>query len=61
MGIWIFFLLEEKSMAIHKGKKRLGNSVFRISKLKIDLGHLQSTSVILKSIGENATCEGGLH
>lgn len=60
MGIWIFFLLEEKSMAIHKGKKRLGNSVFRISKLKIDLGRLQSTSVILKSIGENATCEGGL-
>lgn len=48
-------------MAIHKGKKRLGNSVFRISKLKIDLGHLQSTSVILKSIGENATCEGRLH
>lgn len=34
--------------------------MFHISKLKIDLGHLRSTSVILNSIGENVTCEGRL-
>lgn len=44
-------------MVIHKGRKT-GNSVFHISKLKIDLGHLRSTSVILNILREQATCEG---